>query len=160
MKCPDGLLWNQDLLICDWNSNCNVDGRSKHFWSWSGFALTTLTRLWGTGPGLPSCGRQCTWLSGYSERRPWRLRQDVRQCQGLCCLDPPSCVSRWKAKINYHILCWRSNQCWLKNVYKDGSNSNDIDWVWGMPCISATTTTPSTTISDSKTEKWLKCKQH
>ena len=34
MKCPDGLLWNQDLLICDWNSDCNVDGRSKHFWIW------------------------------------------------------------------------------------------------------------------------------
>ena len=26
MKCPDGLLRNQDLLICDWNSDCNVDG--------------------------------------------------------------------------------------------------------------------------------------
>ena len=26
MECPDGLLWNQDLLICDWNAECNIDG--------------------------------------------------------------------------------------------------------------------------------------
>jgi len=115
MKCPDGLLWNQDLLICDWNSNCNVDGCEE------------------PGQGFLPAGDN---VPGYQDIPSAGPDDCAKMCGNV-----KDCVA-W----TLHLV---SNQCWLKNVYKDGSNSNDIDWVWGMPCISATTTTPSTTISDN-----------
>ena len=33
IECPDGLLWNQDLLTCDRDVKCNIDGtRSEKYY--------------------------------------------------------------------------------------------------------------------------------
>jgi len=106
MECPDGLPWNQDLLICDWNAECNIDGCVE---AEEGF-LPAENNVPGF-QGIPStgpddCAKKC---GGVEECAAWTLNLGSNQCWlktalmdatysedwvwGEPCNEPSSCCS-------------------------------------------------------------------
>merc|ERR1711872_794601 len=72
MNCPDGLLWNTDLLTCDWPRNVECTPGCPEGWRSTLPRRTTPSLVWPRLPGAATT-TDLTTGSGSAERR-WSTR--------------------------------------------------------------------------------------